>query len=231
MSPVKPKSFRAVLTRSGDALNWVIVTIPFDVAKLWGKRGQIRVKGEINGFAFRTSLFPTGKGTHVMIVNKKMQKGARIAPAMEAAFRLEPDLEKRGVTVPVELERALKAEKQLKRYYESFNDSMRRYLGGWVGEGKQASTREKRAEQLVERLILTMEAEREPPPILQAEFARNPVARKGWALMPRTLRRGHLMGIFYYATPEAKQRRLAKAVADMLKYAKKAEAADLADER
>ena len=58
-------------------LNWVIVHIPFDAAKCWGLRGQIKVKGEINGFAFRTSLFPTREGWHFLLVNKRMQKGAR----------------------------------------------------------------------------------------------------------------------------------------------------------
>jgi hypothetical protein len=60
--PGKPsvKTFRATLERTGDRLRWVIVRLPFDVAKLWGKRGQLRVQGEINGFSFSSTLFPTG---------------------------------------------------------------------------------------------------------------------------------------------------------------------------
>ena len=81
----------------------MIIRIPFDVAKTWGRRGQLKVKGEVNGFAFRTSLFPTGKGDHIMIVNKGMQAGARAYLGMVAAFRLEPDTEERVITVPVEL--------------------------------------------------------------------------------------------------------------------------------
>jgi len=48
------KSFRATLERMDSPLKWVIVRVPLDVHKLWGKRGQLRIKGEINGFAFRT---------------------------------------------------------------------------------------------------------------------------------------------------------------------------------
>ena len=59
-----PKTFRAALERIQSRLGWTIIRIPFDVAKVWGTRGQLRVKGEINGFAFRTSLFPArGAGT------------------------------------------------------------------------------------------------------------------------------------------------------------------------
>ena len=62
--PPKPisRTFPAVLTRTGNSLNWVVIHLPFDAQKIWGTRGQIRVKGEINKFAFRTTLFPTGTG-------------------------------------------------------------------------------------------------------------------------------------------------------------------------
>jgi Domain of unknown function (DUF1905) len=65
MPATKPvvKIFSAVLERMNNPLNWVIVRIPFDVAKLWGKRGQLRIQGDINGFSFSSTLFPTGKGT------------------------------------------------------------------------------------------------------------------------------------------------------------------------
>src|SRR2546428_10016333 len=107
------KSFKATLERMPSNLGWVIVRIPLDVPKIWGTRGQLRVKGEINGFAFRTSLFPTGKGSHMMLVNKRMQAGAKAGPGVVARFRLEPDTEERIVTVPVELKHALAEDRSL----------------------------------------------------------------------------------------------------------------------
>jgi hypothetical protein len=58
----------------------VIIRIPLDVAKTWGTRGRLKVKGEINGFPFRTSLFPSRDSGHIMIVNKRMQVSAKAAP-------------------------------------------------------------------------------------------------------------------------------------------------------
>ena len=63
------KTFQATLERTGDRLHWVIICVPLDVHKVWGVRGQLRVKGEIRpvglprraGFPFRTSLFPPGR--------------------------------------------------------------------------------------------------------------------------------------------------------------------------
>ena len=107
--PAKPisRTFPAVLTRTGNTLNWVVIRLPFDAQKVWGTRGQIRVKGEIN-VRLRTTLFPTGDGHHYMIVNKQMQKGGSVRPGMEAHFRMEPDLEERTVPASPELENALK---------------------------------------------------------------------------------------------------------------------------
>lgn len=215
------KTFEALLERSGDRLNWTIIRIPFDVARIWGKRGQLRVKGEINGFPFRSALFPTGQGTHVLMVNKKMQAGGKVAPGAKAKFRLEPDTARREIKLPAELQRTFRQSKQLQKFYESLNFSSRRYIALWVDEGKHAETRRRRAEQIAERMMETMEAERELPPLIRVALQHNPKARAGWELMSRTHRRSHLMGIFYYRNPEARARRLAKAVEEMVAYAER----------
>lgn len=215
------KSFSAVLEHSGDRLNWTIIRVPLDVAEIWGKRGQLRVKGEINGFAFRTSLFPDGKGGHVLIVNKKMQAGGKVGLGERAKFLMERDTTPRSVTVPGELLRVLGESKRLRKFYDSFNHSYRNYMAGWVAEPKSGEARVRRAEQIAERLMLTMEAEKELPPVLAVALARNPLAREGWERMPAGHRRSHLMGIFGYRNPESQGRRIAKAMQEMVAYAEK----------
>ena len=215
------RKFDAYLERGGDRLNWTIVRVPVDVAKVWGVRGQLKVMGQINGFEFRTSLFPTGKGDHILMVNKKMQAGGKVQLAMKAHFVIQPDLAPRKVEISEDLSRALQQSKRLTRFFDSFNYSMRQYMAKWVSEGKKAETRQRRAEELAERLMLTMEAEHELPPVLQVELNRNPRARAGWEKMPRSHRRSHLMAIFYYKKPESRARRVAKAVQEMVMYAEK----------
>ncbi len=83
--------------------------MPVDVAKVWGVRGQLKVTGQINGFPFRTSLFPTGKGSHILMVNKKMQAGGKVQQGMKAKFVLQPDLTPREVSVPKELATCVEA--------------------------------------------------------------------------------------------------------------------------
>jgi len=219
------KRFEAALQRMRSRLNWVVIQVPFDAAKLWGLRGQIKVKGDINGFAFRTSLFPTGAGGHILLVNKRMQKGARAVAGSVARFRIALDNEERIVTIPDELERILrrlpKEDRSLRRWYDELNHSTRGDIAKWITDVKSGEARLRRAEQIAERLLAVMVAERELPPILQVAFARHPRAREGWDGMSASRRRGHLFGIFYYRTPDGRARRIDKMLADASALAEK----------
>jgi uncharacterized protein YdeI (YjbR/CyaY-like superfamily) len=215
------KRFDARLERLRSSLNWIIIRVPFDAAEVWGMRGQIKVKGEINGFAFRTSLFPTREGWHFLLVNKRMQKGARAVEGNVARFQMELDREERTVTIPEELRRILSEDRSLRRWYDDLNHSTRNDIAKWITEPKSAEARVRRAEQIAERLLAVMEAERELPPILQVAFARHPRAREGWDAMSALRRRGHLFGIFYYRTPDARARRIDKMLDDASALAEK----------
>jgi uncharacterized protein YdeI (YjbR/CyaY-like superfamily) len=215
------KRFEARLERLRSSLNWIIIYVPFDAAKLWGLRGQIKVKGEINEFAFRTSLFPTREGRHFLLVNKRMQKGARAFEGSVARFQMEHDIEERIVTTPGELKRILNEDRSLRRWCDGLNYSTRNDIAKWVTEPKSAEARVRRAEQIAERLLNVMDAERELPPVLQLAFGRHPRAREGWDGMSSSRRRGHLFGIFYYRTPDAQARRIDKMLDDASAFAEK----------
>jgi uncharacterized protein YdeI (YjbR/CyaY-like superfamily) len=213
------KSFKAALERMPSNLGWVIIRIPLDVPKVWGTRGMLKVKGEINGFAFRTSLFPTGKGYHYLLVNKRMQAGAGARPGTVAHFRLEPDTEIRVATVPAELHRILNEDRSFRRWFDQLNYSTRKWIADSITQLKTSEARVRRAEQVAEQLLSTMEAEQELPPILKLAFARDPRALAGWQRMSPTQRRGHLLAIFYYRTPDARDRRISKLLEDALAHA------------
>src|SRR5262249_14390183 len=174
-----------------------IIRVPLDVPKIWGSRGRLRVSGEINGFPFRTSLFPTGQGTHTLLVNKEMQKGGNTRLGMRARFRLQPDTKPREIALPQELLRMLNESRRLRKYYESFTPSQRQDIARRIAEGKHSETRRRRALQMAERLMQAMEAERELPPLIERALAHNPLARQGWQLMPPRPRRHPLPERFY----------------------------------
>jgi uncharacterized protein YdeI (YjbR/CyaY-like superfamily) len=216
------KSFRAVIEPLQGGLGWVVVWIPFDVEAVWKKMVRLRVVVEVGGEVFRTSLFTaTQRGGHFLLVNKKMQKAAGAKVGAMVDFTIAPDLEERTPTVPTELAKLLKTEKKLAKWYEGLSEPIRWEIAKWIDGVKSAEARQRRAEQIAERLMLTMESEKELPPVLEVAFRRVPAARKGWDAMTKAQRRSNLMAVFYYQSPEAREKRVRKVVEDCLKAAGK----------
>lgn len=211
------QKFRGTLVRDGTSLHWTVVRVPFDPRAVWPERKRLRVRGEIDGCAFRTSLFSMRDGGFLLLVNKQMQKAAQLTVGSVAEIVLEPDLEERVVRMPPELEEVLRQERGLRKWHDALNESSRRWLADWVAQPKSAEARAQRAEQTAERLLLTMEGERVTPPILELAFQRQPKARAGWEAMTPLQRRQQLLGIFYYQTPESRQKRAEKAIEEALR--------------
>jgi uncharacterized protein YdeI (YjbR/CyaY-like superfamily) len=208
------KSFRATLERLRSNLGWIIVWIPFDVYKTWGSRGNFRVHGEINGFPFRGALFPTRKGVHFLLVNKKMQQGSGALEGSTADFVLEPDTAERPIMVPPELQRHFAEDRAFRRWFDALSYSIRKWLTDLIHNSKNPATRERRAEQVAEQVFSAMEAERELPPAIKLAFSRDPRALAGWQLMTPIHRRNLLLAVFYYRSPDAQARRTEKIIAE-----------------
>jgi uncharacterized protein YdeI (YjbR/CyaY-like superfamily) len=132
-------------------------------------------------------------------------------------FAISPDLETRESSAPPELAKLLKSEKRLAKWFDGLSESIRREIVNWIDGVKNAEARQRRAEQLAERLLLTMEGEKVLPPIIEIAFRRNPLAEKGWKQMTATQRRRHLLGVFYYQSPEAREKRVGKVVEECLR--------------
>lgn len=223
MRPSATRTFTAQLERDGTRLRWVIARVPFDIDKAWPERRGTRVRGLIEGFAFRSALFPNPLGGEgrVLLVNKKMQAAAGAVVGSRVRIVLEPDLEVRPAEIPAVLLLALKEDRRLLKWFGGLRSALRRDLGKWVMEPKGRESRESRAVQAAEWMMLTMEGELDLPPILKAGFQRHPEARAGWEAMSAARRRNHLLGIFHLRTSEARERRAAVAIEDAVKVAKR----------
>jgi uncharacterized protein YdeI (YjbR/CyaY-like superfamily) len=216
------KTFSAVLEPLRNGLGWVVARIPFDVKKTWPERRGLRVRGEIAGFEFRTALRPYSAGSgHFLLVNRKMQAAAKATAGSKVRIKLEPDLEERFAAMPPELAQTMKGDRRLRKWFDGLNDYTRRLICVLMSEPKSGDARERKAEQMAEWMLLTLEGELDPPPILKAAFQRQPLARQGWEAMSPSRRRNHLMGIFHYRGAAARERRAAQAIEDALAVARK----------
>jgi uncharacterized protein YdeI (YjbR/CyaY-like superfamily) len=207
------RKFRGVLEPDGTSLAWTIVRVPFEPVEVWPKRKGLRVRGTIDGVAFRTSLFRGRDGGCVLLVNKLIQKKARVAPGGVAEVVLEPDTQERPrAATPPEFEKLLRRDRALRKWHDALNPSMRSWIAANISEPGSPAARTRRAELWAERLLLAMEGEQETPPILTALFHRHPKARDGWQSMTPIQRRSHLLGIFYCQSPESRQKRAERAI-------------------
>ena len=213
----RTKKFKAVLEPLHDGLGWVVAWLPFDATAAWKDMVRLRVTVQVGGDVFRTSLFPGAgrhagppRGAHFLLVNKQMQRAAGVGIGGMVEFAVAPDLEPRPAELPDELASLLDHEPGLRNWYDSLTEYMRREIGKWVTGVKTDEARMRRAEQMAERLLATMEGERELPPVLEAAFRARPKAKAGWARMTETQRRNGLMAVFYYQTVEARLKRVEK---------------------
>jgi uncharacterized protein YdeI (YjbR/CyaY-like superfamily) len=223
------KSFQGVLETMGTVPFRVVVRLPFDPSKVWPEcspaRSRLRVKGTIRsagkgaktaeGFAFSGLLIGKRKGDHLLVVTQKIQKSAGVAPGGLAAIVLEPDLDE--VSAPAELTKLLKSDRSVLKWFDRLNYSTKKYLADMIREPKSAQTRQRRAEQWAERIMLTMEGEQEIPPILRVAFGRYPQAQPGWDALTVNQRRIHLLSLFSSQSPEARAKQVVRIVEDAMR--------------
>jgi Domain of unknown function (DUF1905)/Bacteriocin-protection, YdeI or OmpD-Associated len=151
------KRFRATLEKhAGSAA--AMLTVPFDVQKVFGTRARVPVRCTINGFTFRSSIFPTGEGTHYMVVNREARAGAGVEAGATITMTMERDTEPRVVTPPAELARALRRNKAARAAWDKLSYTHQKEHARAVEEAKRPETRDRR----VERAIAEISAGKKP---------------------------------------------------------------------
>jgi hypothetical protein len=146
------KTFSGTLERMEGVGTWIFVEVPFDVEKAFGSAGQVKVKGTVNSAAFRSSLMPSGEGTHFLVVNKSLRDKARADVGDKVRVTVELDQAPRTIEAPPDLVRALAKNKAAQAAWEAFAYSHRKAYIDWIVEAKQDETRKRRIEKSVEKI-------------------------------------------------------------------------------
>src|SRR5436309_743594 len=80
------------------------IAMPFSALEVFGKRGQVKVRGTIDGVPYRGSIAPMGGGTHVMVVKKEIREAIGKGAGDHVHVIMELDTEERIVVVPDDLQ-------------------------------------------------------------------------------------------------------------------------------
>lgn len=157
LTKIKPITFQAELLGRGPGGAWVYLRFPFSVQDIFGRKGQVPVRGSINGFTFRNSLMPRD-GIHILGISKEIQQGANAAAGDTVAVTLELDDAPREVAVPADLESALGKSSPQSQAFLVLSYSHKKEFVDWIESAKKPETRAARIEK-----TLVMLAERKTP--------------------------------------------------------------------
>lgn len=139
---------RIVEGRGGGAF----VTVPFNVFDVFGTRGQVRVKGTIDGHPFKSSIAPMGGGTHLLGLHKATRETIGKSTGDSVKLVLEADTEERTVTLPEDFQKALARNRKAQETFEKFAYTHRKEYVQWIESAKKPETRERRIGDAVTRI-------------------------------------------------------------------------------
>jgi uncharacterized protein YdeI (YjbR/CyaY-like superfamily) len=95
-----------------------------------------------------------------MLINKELQRGAKVGPGDTVRVEMEPDTEPREVAIPSDFRQALAKHPQAKAAFEKMSCSRKKLLLESIEGAKKAETRVKRINKAIETLTETSDPKR-----------------------------------------------------------------------
>ena len=146
------QSFIATLQRPDGVGTWTYLTIPFDAATVYGVKGQIKVKGTLNGLNFRSTLMPDGHGGHFLVVKKALRDQIGASQGSVVQVRLDRDSAARTVSVPRDVKQALAANPLAAAAFQALPPSHQQEYLDHIAAAKKDETRQRRIAATLTRL-------------------------------------------------------------------------------
>jgi hypothetical protein len=135
---------------AGDA--WTRIAIPADVASSFRSTAMVKVRGTLNGVAYRSSLMPDGQGGFHMMVNAAIREEAGVGSGDEVTVQMEVDDAPRTVRTPADLAAGLRADPRANAFWGALSYSNKRLYVDQILEAKQPETRAKRVAETVQAM-------------------------------------------------------------------------------
>ncbi|WKZ31144.1 MAG: DUF1905 domain-containing protein [Candidatus Dojkabacteria bacterium] len=89
----------------------LLLLLPQSASDKLPSRGMALVEGTINGTSFKQPLEPNGEGSHLVVLDLKLQKETGIKAGDIAALSIEPSKDWPEPRIPADLKRALDSNK------------------------------------------------------------------------------------------------------------------------
>jgi hypothetical protein len=132
---------------------WTILKLPKEASAKLPSRGQVMVKGTINGFHFQTALEPDGNWSHWLNVDKKMQKDANVRAGDTVSLEIEATKDWPEPDIPADLQAALDTDPKVQPLWARITPMARWEWIRWINSTKQTETRKRRIEVSCSKLL------------------------------------------------------------------------------
>jgi hypothetical protein len=143
--------FTATIDRPVSKGWYATIDFPYDVEKLFGTKGRVRVKGTINGFQVDRALIPTKAGVHVIVMSGALRKAVKAGSGDVVEVVVHRNPEQDEVIIPDALRDTLDFQPDMKATWDKLTPGMKRNMCYWVGSAKTEATQARRVAELLRR--------------------------------------------------------------------------------
>jgi hypothetical protein len=144
--------FKALIEQH-EGMDAGYIRFPYDVMKLYGVKGQVKVKAIFDGqVVYRGSLVKMGYPCHILLITKETRQKLGKTLGDTIKVEIEQDTEIRVVIVPEDVKGLLGKHPKAKKYFESLSYTDQKEYIRWIESAKQPETRARRTSLFLDKL-------------------------------------------------------------------------------
>jgi hypothetical protein len=141
--------FEAQVLRTGGS---TILRLPDDASAKLPSRGQVAVKGVMNGHAFQAVIEPDGRRGHWLKVDKKLRQALAVSGSDTVVLSVEPAKDWPEPDMPEDFQAALAGAPDICELWKGITPMARWEWVRWINATKNPQTRKRRVEVGISKL-------------------------------------------------------------------------------
>jgi len=145
--------FTGIIKQNGS-MNAAFVEFPFSAEKLFGKKGQVKIKATFDDkVEYRGSLAKMKSDCHILGLTQNIRKQLGKTFGDEVLISLTEDKEERTVEIADDIAVVFNENPDAKNLFDAMSYTHRKEYLRWIEEAKKPETRENRKIRMIEMIL------------------------------------------------------------------------------
>lgn len=145
--------FSAIIKQNGN-MNAAFVEFPFSTEKLFGKKGQVKIKALFDdAIEYRGSLAKMKSDCHILGLTQEVRNQLGKTFGDEVSVSLIEDKEERTVDIADDIALVFNENQEAKELFGKMSYTHRKEYIRWIEEAKKAETRENRKVKMIQMIL------------------------------------------------------------------------------